>query len=59
MLGEMIAYKWRKVHKEMLNDLYFFIQNFWVNKIEKNKMGGACSVYGRMESLIRDFGWET
>ena len=28
------------------------------DKIEKNEMDGACSVYGEEERLIQDFGWE-
>jgi len=28
-------------------------------KIKKNKMGGACSAYGRKESRIQNFGGET
>jgi len=32
----------RKLHKKELNDLYCCLRD----KIEKNEMGGACSVYG-------------
>jgi len=29
------------------------------DKIEKNKMGGACNTYGGDEMCIQDFGGET
>jgi hypothetical protein len=29
------------------------------NQIEKNEMGGACSMYGGKERCIQDFGGET
>jgi hypothetical protein len=29
------------------------------DQIEKNEMGGACSIYGRQERCIQDFGGET
>jgi hypothetical protein len=29
------------------------------NQIEKNEMGGACSMYGGKERSIQDFGGET
>jgi hypothetical protein len=33
------------------------ISNF--SQIEKNDMGGACSMYGEKERCIQDFGGET
>jgi len=34
-------------------------QNYSGDQIEKNKMGGACSVYGGEERRIQGFGGET
>jgi hypothetical protein len=34
-------------------------QYFWGDKIEKNWIGSACSVYGREERHIQGFGGET
>ena len=31
----------------------------WILNIEKNEMGGACSVYGGWERRIQGFGGET
>jgi hypothetical protein len=36
----------RKIPTGVLNDLYCSHKSFRLMKIEKNKMGGACSVYG-------------
>jgi hypothetical protein len=36
----------RKIHTGVLNDLFCPHKTFRSMKIEKNKMGGACSVYG-------------
>jgi hypothetical protein len=49
--------EWRKLHNEELSDLY--TQKRLGDKIEKNEMGGACSVYGREERRTQGFGWET
>jgi len=38
--------KWRKLHKEELNDYVLLTQCCSGDKIEKNEMGGACSRYG-------------
>jgi hypothetical protein len=41
--------EWRKLHNEELNGLSCSLNIIWVIKdqIEKNKMGGACSTYGK------------
>jgi len=49
---------WRKLHNEELNDLYFS-KYCSGDQIEKNEMGGACSVYGGEERCIQGFGGET
>ena len=52
-----ITREWRKLHNEELNDLYSSHIIIQVIKIEKNKMGGACSAY-RGEAY-KGFGGET
>jgi len=39
--------EWRKLHNEVLNDLYCSPEFIRVIKSTKNKIGGACSAYGR------------
>jgi len=51
--------EWRKLHNEELNDLYSSLNSVRGNKIEKNKMGGACSASGGEKRLIQGFGGET
>jgi hypothetical protein len=51
--------EWRKLHNEELNDLYPSPNIVWGDKIEKNELGGACSVYGGEERCIQGFGGET
>jgi hypothetical protein len=48
----------RKLHNEELYHLYSS-PNSLGDKIEKNKMGGACSAYGGQERRIEGFGGET
>ena len=43
-----VTEEWRKVHNEDLNDLY----SGSGDKIEKNEMGGACSVHKGEERCI-------
>jgi len=43
--------EWRKLHDEELN-LYCSQNIVWVIKIEKNRMGGACSTYGGVRRCI-------
>ena len=37
--------EWRKLHNEELNDLYCSPKYCLGDKIKKNEMGGACSMY--------------
>jgi hypothetical protein len=53
-----VTEEWRKLHNKELNDLYS-TKYFSCDKIEKNKMGGACSAYGREERRVQSFGGET
>jgi hypothetical protein len=39
--------------------LWLFTKYYSGNQIEKNEMGGACSMYGGKESCIQDFGGDT
>jgi hypothetical protein len=39
-----VRWEWRKLHNEELSDLYCTPNSFRVKKIEKNEMGGACSI---------------
>jgi hypothetical protein len=32
---------------------------YWGDQIEKNEMGEVCSMFGRKERCIQDFGGET
>jgi hypothetical protein len=40
-------------------NLPVLISKYSGNQIEKNEMGGACSMYGGKERFIQDFGGET
>ena len=51
---EEVTGEWRKLHNEEL--LTQFCSG---DKIEKNKMGGACSAYGGQERYIEGSGGET
>ena len=39
---DILTREWRKLHIEVLNELYCSLKNFWV----KNEMGRHCSTYG-------------
>jgi hypothetical protein len=54
---EMIG-EWRKLHDEELNDMYS-TKYCSGDKIEKNEICGACSMYGGDERCIQGFGGET
>jgi hypothetical protein len=51
--------EWRRVHNEELYDLYLLTKYYLGDKIEKNEMGGAYSMYGGHEKCIQGFGGET
>ena len=42
--GDEVTGEWRKLHNEELNDLYSPLQYCSGDQIEKNEMGGTCSV---------------
>ena len=46
-----ITGEWRKLHNGELNDLYCSPVIVRVIKIQKNEMGGACSVYGERRGV--------
>ena len=46
-----VTREWRKLHNEELN-LYSSSNIVW-DKIKKNEMGGACSVYGGSRGIYR------
>jgi hypothetical protein len=50
--------EWRKLHNEELNDLYS-PKYCSGDKIEKNEMCGACSMYWGDERCLQGFGGET
>jgi len=50
--------EWRKLHDEELSDLYCSPNIVRGDKIEKNEMGGACSMCGGEERGIHGFGGE-
>ena len=45
--------EWRKPHNEELNELYSSPNIIRVIKIQKNEMGGACSMYGERRGAYR------
>jgi PAS domain-containing protein len=51
--------KWRKLHNEELNDLYYSPSIVRVIKSRRNEIGGTCSKYGGEERRIRGSGGET
>ena len=56
---EEVRREWRKLHNEELNDLYCSPNIVKGDKIEKNEMGGACSLYERKERFAQGFGAES
>ena len=44
--SDEVTGEWRKLHNEELNDLYCSSKFLWGDKMEKNKIFGACSEYG-------------
>jgi hypothetical protein len=54
---DKITREWRKLHNEQLNGLYSSPSVVRVIKINKNEMGGACSVYCGGE-MYTGFWWE-
>jgi hypothetical protein len=51
--------EWRKLNNEEIHDLYISPTTVRVIKIEKNKMGEACSPDGGGERRVQGFGRET
>jgi len=46
---------WRRLHNEELYELYSS-PYYSGDEIEKNEMGGACSVYGQETRCVQSFG---
>ena len=42
---DQVTGEWRKLHNEEFNVMYFSPTIAWMIKIEKNEMGGVCSMY--------------
>ena len=53
----LLTQKWRKLHNEVLNDLYCSPNIVPCDKFEKNEMGGACSTYGGRGETYTAFWW--
>jgi len=51
--------EWRRLDNEELNGLYSYTQIYSGDQIQKNEMGGPCSMYGTEERCIQGFGVET
>ena len=51
--------EWRKIHIEVLNDLYCSPNFVQVIKIEKNEMDEACNTYRERRGVYRVFEGET
>jgi hypothetical protein len=51
--------EWRKLQKQGAFLSVLLNQYFSGNKIENNKMGGACSMHGKKESCVKVFGGQT
>ena len=43
---------WKKLHNEELNDLYSSPNTVLGDQLEKNEMGGACSMYGERRARV-------
>jgi len=44
--GDQVTGEWKKLHAEVLNDLYSSPNIAFIDQIDKNGMGGPCSSYG-------------
>jgi hypothetical protein len=55
-IRDEVTEEWRMLHNEELNDL---MQYCLGDQIQKDEVGGACSMYGEEERCIRDLGGET
>jgi hypothetical protein len=51
--------EWRKLHNEELNFLYSPNVYYSSDQSEKNEMGWACGMYGRLEICIQGSNGET
>jgi hypothetical protein len=49
--------EWRELHNEELYDRYS--KYYSGDQIEKNEMGGACSMYRGLERGVQSFGGQT
>jgi hypothetical protein len=56
---DKVTGEWRKLHKEERNDLHSTPYYCSGDKIKKNDMGGACSMYEGEERCIQGLGGET
>jgi len=53
--SDEMTVKWRKLHNEKLNDLYFYTNTFLVIKSRRIRWVGACRTYGR--NAYTGFSW--
>jgi hypothetical protein len=52
---EEVTRGWRKLHNEILYNLYYSPNNI---RIKEDEMSGAFSTHGEDEECIRNFGWK-
>jgi hypothetical protein len=46
------------MHDEDLHDLYLSLMLYKTDEMKEGAMGNACSMHGRGEKCIENFGWK-